>query len=296
MQNINELVGIIKGIDFDGVINEKEVLRLQSWVDKNRNLAYDKQQIELIKMVDSVLEDHVIDDSEKAMLITTCEEFMKDSGDSSARMYELNGIIEGVVCDGEVNEAEVWRLKEWMDIYGDSIRNHKPSAELCKTIDDILEDGIVTEEEQAELLKMLNVRIRNAQFETKLTYLCKLVKEKKNIGVDLIDILNNELAMNEIHSRAEKNLMQVVSSYSGYCRNPEIIVVSLVLIAMLEYDGNYYDSVRDTYKDLYERFSEQKIEGKIRSILSKYKKQSESGSRARIRKCHCASGVSFCVL
>lgn len=49
MQNINELVGIIKGIDFDGVINEKEVLRLQSWVDKNRNLAYDKQQIELIK-------------------------------------------------------------------------------------------------------------------------------------------------------------------------------------------------------------------------------------------------------
>lgn len=282
MQNINELVGIIKGIDFDGVINEKEVLRLQSWVDKNRNLAYDKQQIELIKMVDSVLEDHVIDDSEKAILITTCEEFMKDSGDSSARIYELNGIIEGVVCDGEVNEAEVWRLKEWMDIYGDSIRNHKPSAELCKTIDDILEDGIVTEEEQAELLKMLNVRIRNAQFETKLAYLCKLVKEKKNIGVDLIDILNNELAMNEIHSRAEKNLMQVVSSYSGYCRNPEIIVVSLVLIAMLEYDGNYYDSVRDTYKDLYERFSEQKIEGKIRSILSKYKKQSESGSRARI--------------
>lgn len=39
MQNINELIGIIKGIDFDGVINNKEVLRLQSWVDKNRNLA-----------------------------------------------------------------------------------------------------------------------------------------------------------------------------------------------------------------------------------------------------------------
>lgn len=89
MQNINELVGIIKGINFDGVINEKEVLRLQYWVDKNRNLAYDKQQIELIKMVDSVLEDHVIDDSEKEMLITTCEEFMKDSGDSSSRIYEL---------------------------------------------------------------------------------------------------------------------------------------------------------------------------------------------------------------
>lgn len=49
MKNINELIGIIKGINFDGVINEKEVLRLQSWVDKNRNLAYEKQQMKLIK-------------------------------------------------------------------------------------------------------------------------------------------------------------------------------------------------------------------------------------------------------
>lgn len=114
MKNINELIGIIKGINFDGVINEKEVLRLQSWVDKNRNLAYEKQQMKLIKMVDSILEDHIIDDSEKKLMITMCEEFLKDAGDNSSRIYELNGIIEGVVCDEEVNEAEVLHLKEWI--------------------------------------------------------------------------------------------------------------------------------------------------------------------------------------
>lgn len=248
MQNINELIGIIKGIDFDGVINNKEVLRLQSWVDKNRNLAYDKKQIELIKMVDAVLEDHVIDDSEKEMMITACEEYLKASEDNTSRIYELNGIIEGIVCDGEVNEAEVWRLKEWMDAYGESIRDHKTSVELCKAIDDILADGVVTEEEQAELLMMLSDRINNAQFEIKLEYLCKLVKERKNIGVDLIDILNNESAMKSIHNRAERNLMQAVSSYSGYCRDSEIIVVSLVLIAMLEYNGNYYDTANGKVK------------------------------------------------
>jgi hypothetical protein len=238
--------------------------------------------MELITMIDSVLEDHVIDDDKKALILTICEEFLKEMGDNSSRIYELNGIIEGIVCDGEVNEAEILRLQEWMDSYGDSIRGHKPSAELCKVIDDILEDRVVTEEEQVELLDLLNTRIRNAQFENKLDYLCKLVKEKKNIGIDLIDILNNESAMNEIHSRAESNLIQAVSSYSGYCRNQEIVVVSLVLVAMLEYDGNYYDSVKATYQDLYAKFSKQKIEGKIRSILSKYKKQSESGSRSRI--------------
>lgn len=114
MKNINELIGIIKGINFDGVINEKEVLRLQSWVDKNRNLAYEKQQMKLIKMVDSILEDHIIDDSEKKLMITMCEEFLKDAGDNSSRIYELNEIIEGVVCDEEVNEAEVLHLKEWI--------------------------------------------------------------------------------------------------------------------------------------------------------------------------------------
>lgn len=44
MRNINELIGIIKGINFDGVVNDLEVLRLQNWVDQNRNLSYDKQQ------------------------------------------------------------------------------------------------------------------------------------------------------------------------------------------------------------------------------------------------------------
>lgn len=161
---------------------------------------------------------------------------------------ELNGIIEGIICDGEVNEAEVLHLKDWMNAYGESIRDHKPSADLCKLIDDILKDGVVTEEEQVELLDILNTKIKNIQLETKIAYLCKLVKEKKNIGVDLIDILNNESAMNEIHSRAESNLIQAINSYGGYCRNPEIVVVSLVLIAMLKYDGNYYDSVCDTYK------------------------------------------------
>ena len=282
LQNINELIGIIKGVNVDGLINEKEALRLQSWVDKNRNLAYDKQQMELIKIVDSVLRDHIIEDLDKKMLITACEEFLEYVGDNQSWMYELNGIIEGIICNGDVNKEKVLLLKDWMDTYGETIRNHKSSEVICKLIDDIIEYSVVTEEKQAKLLDMLNIRIKNAQFETKTEYLCKLVKEKKNIGVDLIDILNNESALNEIHNRAESNLIQAVGSYSGYCRSQEIVVVSLVLIAMLEYDGNYYGSVRNIYKELYQRFTEQKVEGKIRCILSKYKKQSNSSSRTRI--------------
>ncbi len=282
MQNINELIGIIRGINFDGVINDKEVMRLQSWVDKNRNLAYEPRQAELVKIVDSVLEDHIVDDKEKEMMLECAERFLKKMGDNSAKVYELNGIIEGIICDGEVNEAEVYRLKEWMDAYGEDIRSHIPSVELCKVIDNILEDGIVTEGEQEILLEILSARIRNSQFETKLDYLCKQVKERKNIGTDLIDILDNEIAIQEIHKRAEIQLMRALGSYSTYITNQEIIVVSLVMIAMLKYDGNYYGSVRSTYLEVYKKYSEQKVEGLIRSILGRYKKQSDSGSRTRI--------------
>lgn len=34
MRNINELIGIINGISYDGIINKLEVARLSSWVKR----------------------------------------------------------------------------------------------------------------------------------------------------------------------------------------------------------------------------------------------------------------------
>ena len=51
MRNINELIGIINGISYDGVINKLEVAKLSSWVKKNRDLSYEQQQARLISVV-----------------------------------------------------------------------------------------------------------------------------------------------------------------------------------------------------------------------------------------------------
>lgn len=284
MRNINELIGIIKGINFDGVINDKEVVRLQSWVDKNRDLAYKPRQVELIKLVDTVLEDSIITDDDRETMLVYCDKFLNDMSDNTAKIYELNGIVEGIVCDGEVNEPEVYHLKEWMEANGDAIRQHKPSEALCKIVDDILADGVVTKEEQEQLLQLLSARISEFQFETKLEYLKKQVRARKNIGIDLIDILDNEDAVDEIHSQAEVQLRKTLNSYTcSYVRDQEVVFISLVLIAMLHYDGNYYENVRTTYDDLYRRYTEQKIEGLIRTILNRYRSEDEEkSSRARI--------------
>lgn len=118
----------------------------------------------------------------------------------------------------------------------------------------------------------------------KLDYLCKEVREKKNIGINLIEILDNENAIKIIHSQAEIELKKALNSYIGNVSNQEIIFISLVLIAMLHYcNGNYYEYVKATYNRLYRQYSEQKIEGLIRTILSRYCVQNrEELGRTRI--------------
>lgn len=110
------------------------------------------------------------------------------------------------------------------------------------------------------------------------------MKDRKNLGIDLISILDNEALITEIHRKAESELRRSFLSYSGSLSgiDVEIIVVSLVLIAILEYDSNYYENVRATYTELYRKYSEQKVEGKIRDILDIYRKPDTPGSRSRI--------------
>ena len=284
MRNINELIGIINGISYDGIINKLEVARLSSWVKKNRNLSYEPKQAHLISLVEQVLEDGIITDEEREMLLENCSQYTALETDSIAKVYELNGIIEGIICDNEINEKEVCRLQDWMRTNESFIRYHKPSKTICEKIDQILESGIVTQEEQESLLEMLKKRLNDAQIETKIGHLKNCVKERKNLGIDLIDLLDNADAIDIIHCRAENQLGSALNSYSGtYVRDPEIVFVSLVLIGMLYYDGAFYESVRKTYKSLYQRYSEQKVEGLIRTLLNNYRtKDDATGAKTRI--------------
>lgn len=67
-----------------------------------------------------------------------CEQYTCDVVDSTAKIYELNGIIEGIICDNEINEKEVYRLREWMQENSAFIRGHMPSKAICEKIDEIL--------------------------------------------------------------------------------------------------------------------------------------------------------------
>ena len=250
MHNIHELMKIIKEVNSDGIINNKEVSFFQFWVDKNRNLAYDKKQSELIILIDTILKNRVIENDTRTVLLEKLEKLLSKVGDKSMNIYELHNIIEGIICDGKVNKFELYHLKKWMKENGNFIKGDKLTKDLYIIINNILEKNIITEEEWQNLLHLLSNIIKYTQFETKINYLCTQIKARKNIGLDLINILDNEFEISKIHDKAERYLLDALESESNFCINPEIIFISLVLIAMLKYDGNYYDNVRSTYKDL----------------------------------------------
>ena len=284
MHDINELIRIINGINFDGVINEKEADLLQAWVNKNRELTIDTLNVSLLKTVNSVLESHAISNCERESILDQCSNY-KEVSSTNVAIHELKDIIEGLKCDDELDAKEIYRLKGWISENRDDVTSQGFTSKLFQIIDNILEDNKITKKEQQVLLQLLSARINDSQIRTKIEYLCKQVKAHENIGLDLIDLLDNENAIKIIHDEAERQLAMALRSYMGSeVRNPEIVFVSLVLIAMLHYDaGNFYRNVRTIYADLYKIFSDQKIEGLIRTIINKYRTiKNEKDGKARI--------------
>lgn len=272
MKNINNLIGIFLGINSDGVINEKETERLQFWVDRNRNLIYDAKEIEFISLIDTILEDHIITEQERHLLIDYCNNY-NGSSFANSEICLLQGILEGIVSDGVINNLEVQHLKEWMANYGDILDKYPRCQSMANKIREIIEDGVITDDEKQVLLDIIDDQMEDVQFESKVAFLISQVKEQKNIGMELIDLLGNDRAISKIHEMAQDALYKGLRSYCGsVTSNRELIFISLTIIAMLRYEeGRYYESVRDTYEDLYDDYSAQKIEGFIRSFLSKYR-------------------------
>ena len=283
MTDISELIGIIKGINFDGVINEMEVDCLQNWLNKNRNLTFSRKQAELIKALDQVLEDHVVTEDERELIVSLAENFQDQSGLHTSDLFELNGIIYGIVADDVINEHEIYRLKEWMDTHDQFVKENRIGQELVYAIEKILEDGIVTKEEKEYLLGVLKEKISSSRMKAKLDSIRIKVRSRKNIGLDLVDLLYYENAISMIHRQGEYQLQLALKYRSGMrVGDPEMVFISLSLIALMTYDGSFYPHVREVYKGLYEKYTEQSIEGLIRTILNQYRTNEERAQQSRI--------------
>ena len=64
---------------------------------------------------------------------------------------ELIGILEGISYDRVINETETIHLQEWLD-KNRNLTYDSNQSKIISLVDSVLEDNIITEEEQKQLL------------------------------------------------------------------------------------------------------------------------------------------------
>ena len=155
--NINTLYGIIKGINYDGIIDDKEIEKLRLWVEDNRLYKQYSLFDRIISKLEEILEDNVITEYERIeleKLVTSINE-SKIYSESTLALQILNGILDGIVCNQKVNQKEIENLNIWLR-QNDYLKDVYPYDKVLLEVNKVLEDGILTEEESNYIFDAFN--------------------------------------------------------------------------------------------------------------------------------------------
>lgn len=278
-KSINELYGIIIGINADEIINKDEIEYLKEWLNNNKNYESSSLFHEMYVLLKNVLEDSIITSDEKKALLKICDGIKEKFNSSKDAYGNLLGIIEGISCDKKINDKELDSLNNWLN-HNQMLRGNLIFDNINIMVKNILADGIISSDEEKELLGLFDSVIITKREAMTINYLRALIKQGKNIGNNLIVIYNNETLVRKIHMNAKAELLKALNkSLSTNLLNTELIFISLCLIALKEYDGNFYDYVAEEYQELYDNYTRQRIDGIIRTIIKKYIKEDENATR-----------------
>ena len=94
-RQIDELIGIARGLAADGELNQSEVVFLQKWLAANSVITDQPVMRTLYQRVDDVLRDGFADEEERAELLHTLNQF-------SGRDFELGEVLKSTslpLCD-----------------------------------------------------------------------------------------------------------------------------------------------------------------------------------------------------
>ena len=155
--NINTLYGIIKGINYDKKIDDKEIEKLKVWVEDNRIYKQYALFDRIILKLEEILNDNKITEYEKIELekLVTSINNSKIYSESTLSLQILNGILDGIVCDQKVNQKEIENLNAWLK-QNDYLKDVYPYDKVLLEVSKVLEDRILTEEESNYILGIFN--------------------------------------------------------------------------------------------------------------------------------------------
>jgi len=167
------LKGILQGVVADKELNEQELIFLDVWLRSQKNLNHDGDVIDLLALIAEILEDGIITFEELDGLDKLIADILDyknfDSGDVESRINELLGLLLGISADKIIKDSEIDALSTWLS-NNKEIQDIWPANVICQRLNEILEDGIVTDEERSDLLDTVNQISGNRFEETGLAH------------------------------------------------------------------------------------------------------------------------------
>lgn len=155
---LQALAGILQGVTADKTLNTTEVLFLDTWLRTEKEYKQDGDFLDLMDLIEDALEDGIIEKHE----LEEIQGFLKDvvtygyqcDTDYEALINQLLGFLQGITSDDQINNKEIDGLLSLLNSYP-AILDTWPANIINQRLEKVLEDGIVDDEERAELLVML---------------------------------------------------------------------------------------------------------------------------------------------
>ena len=148
VRELTKFAGVISGVEMDKIINDEEVSFIISWKDKYKDIRNKR----LSSLLEDILEDGIITMEECDLLRNyLLNELVRYSHcEETSGLLLLNGIIDGITADNAINDDEVRSLQLWLYNH-QSLEGNYPYDRIFETVNSILEDGIITDDEKKEL-------------------------------------------------------------------------------------------------------------------------------------------------
>ena len=152
-----DLYGYLVGLSIDGTISSEEIQTLRQWINDHKDLSRDPRIKYVFSVINHIIADGLVTIDERRMLFDIARSFVVEVSykEETLAMQELLGILQGVVADEVINAREARNLLDWIDDH-EEFASNRVVEPVFALLEESLEDGIVTKEEEAALLGAIN--------------------------------------------------------------------------------------------------------------------------------------------
>lgn len=234
----NMLRGIVSGISCDTSVSHSEINELVNWCLLHNHLRDKHPFSEIIPVIEQVCEDGIITDDELQDVLWVCSSFVSNDNFYNlitSSIQFLEGILHGILADGELSDREIHSLKRWVDA-NDFLEGTYPFDEITSLLVSVLEDKKIDDSERKTLMAFFSTVIETKNsFNIHEVEYAKLREEYSVDGVCAmcpnITFENNTFCFTGSFARGQKkDLLQVTEELGGKVTNGVSAVTSYLVV------------------------------------------------------------------